>query len=168
MFVDDGELTEICGIEPPSLSTKLVLHVWNRNNYVPEITDLFNVFSTKAYFKNLVMPPKVGSLCRYGNPFRGGTNPVIKYEAAIGTDQLTTDISDFSEVYRPCIPCYNQCSKYNCDSNCDPEEHLKVTFNLTDLNLQPYIVDQNDTGHEYNKTAAYYLTGNCYYKCKCN
>ncbi|VDI27589.1 Hypothetical predicted protein, partial [Mytilus galloprovincialis] len=158
VFVDDGELTEICGIEPPSISTKLVLHVWNRNNYVPEITDLFNVFSTKAYFKNLVMPPKVGSLCRYGNPFRGGTNPVIKYEAAIGTDQLTTDISDFSEVYRPCIPCYNQCSKYNCDSNCDPEEHLKVTFSLTDLNLQPYIVDQNDTGHEYNKTAAYYLT----------
>jgi hypothetical protein len=127
----------MCGIQPPSISTKLVLHVWNHNNYVPGIPDFFNVFSTKAYFKNLIMPPKVGWLCRYGNPFRGGTNPVVMYEAAIGSDKLATDIDDYREVFRPCIPCYSECSRYNCDSNCDPNQQLNVTFTLNDLDLQP-------------------------------
>jgi hypothetical protein len=149
----------MCGIQPPSISTKLVLHVWNHNNYVPGIPDFFNVFSTKAYFKNLIMPPKVGWLCRYGNPFRGGTNPVIMYEAAIGSDKLATDIDDHREVFRPCIPCYSECSRYNCDSNCDPNQQLSVTLTLNDLDLQPYAVGENSTGHQYNKTIVYFLTG---------
>jgi hypothetical protein len=33
------------------------MHVWNRENFIPDITDMFNVFSTKAYFKDLIMPP---------------------------------------------------------------------------------------------------------------
>jgi hypothetical protein len=149
----------MCGFQPLSISAKLVLHVWNHNNYVPSIPDLFNVFSTKAYFKNLIMPPKVGSLCRYGNPFRGGTNPIVIYEAAIGSDRLSTDIEDYRDVYRPCIPCYNECSRYNCDSYCDPDQQLNVNFKLDDLDLQPYAATANSTGHQYNKTLVYFLTG---------
>ncbi|CAC5392346.1 unnamed protein product [Mytilus coruscus] len=118
VYADDEELTEICGIEPPSTSAKLVLHVWNRNNYVPDISDLFNVFSAKAYLKDLIIPPKIGNKCRYGDPFRGGTNP----------------------------------------SDCDLNKHTVVTFTLSDLILEPFILTENETGHQYNKTAMYYTT----------
>ncbi|XP_076076023.1 uncharacterized protein LOC143046845 [Mytilus galloprovincialis] len=158
VFVDDEELTEICGIEPPSTSAKLVLHVWNRNNYVPDISDLFNVFSAKAYFEDLIIPPKIGNKCRYGDPFRGGTNPVIKYEAGIGTEKLQTDVVPYREIYRPCVPCNTQCSLLNCQSDCDLNQHTVVTFTLNDLDLEPFVVAENDTGHEYNKTVIYYET----------
>ncbi|VDI50948.1 Hypothetical predicted protein, partial [Mytilus galloprovincialis] len=158
VYADEEELTEICGIEPPSTSAKLVLHVWNRNNYVPDISDLFNVFSAKAYFKDLIIPPKIGNKCRYGDPFRGGTNPVIKYEAGIGTEKLQTDIVPYREIYRPCIPCNTQCSLSNCHSDCDINQQTLVTFNLSNLALEPFTLAENDTGHMYNKSAIYYTT----------
>ncbi|VDI79784.1 Hypothetical predicted protein [Mytilus galloprovincialis] len=159
VYADDEELTEICGIEPPSTSAKLVLHVWNRNNYVPDISDLFNVFSAKAYFKDIIIPPKIGNKCRYGDPFRGGTNPVIKYEAGIGTEKLQTDVVPYREIYRPCITCNTQCSLSNCHSDCDINQQTLVTFNLSNLALEPFTLAENDTGHIYNKSAIYYTTG---------
>jgi hypothetical protein len=159
VYADNELLTEICGIEPPRSSAMLVLHVWNRNNYVPGVHDLFNIFSTKAYFKNLIIPPKIGNLCRYGNPFRGGNNPVIKYEAGIGTDKVQTNVVPYREVYRPCIPCHSQCSLYNCQTDCDPNLHVDVTFTLTGLDLQPITTAQNETGHDYNQTSVFYMIG---------
>ncbi|CAC5416407.1 unnamed protein product [Mytilus coruscus] len=159
VFVNDEELTELCGIPNLSESAQLVLHVFNRDNFVPDITDKFNIFSTKAYFKNLILPPPAGALCRYGDPFRGGTNPIIKYEVGIGSDKLLTDIEPFSEVIVPCIPCFGECSKYNCDWNCNVDQHVDFRFTLIDLDLTPQVVDVNETGHYYNKTIIYYLTG---------
>ncbi|XP_063408918.1 uncharacterized protein LOC134692399 [Mytilus trossulus] len=150
---------DLCGIPDLSGTTKLVLHVYNRNNYVPEITDVFNIFSTRAVFKNLILPPPTGALCLYGDPFRGGNNPIIKYEIGIGTDKLLTDIEPFREVIEPCIPCFVECSKYNCDQNCNLDKVMDYSFTLTNLNLMPHVMDLNETGHSYNKTIIYYLTG---------
>ncbi|VDI67222.1 Hypothetical predicted protein [Mytilus galloprovincialis] len=157
--INEEEITELCGISHLSKTTKLVLHVFNRDSYVPEITDPFNIFSVKAYFKNLILPPPTGALCRYGDPFRGGTNPIIKYEIGIGTDKFLTDIEPFREVVIPCIPCFGECSRYNCDQDCDQDKLVDYSFTLTDLNLIPYVTDLNETGHSYNKTIIYYLTG---------
>ncbi|XP_076116641.1 uncharacterized protein LOC143084119 [Mytilus galloprovincialis] len=158
VHVDEDQLTRICGIVPLSDSTKLILHVWNRDNFVPDITDMFNVFSTKAYFKDLVMPPAPGSLCRYGDPFRGGTNPILRYEVGIGSDKLLTDIAPFREVIKPCIPCYGECSKYNCDATCNANEYVDMTFTLNNLDLKSVAVVTNDTGHQINKTLIYFFT----------
>ncbi|XP_076087285.1 uncharacterized protein LOC143057777 [Mytilus galloprovincialis] len=159
VYVNDEELTELCGIPDLSETTKLVLHVFNRDNFVPEITDVFNMFSTRAVFKNLILPPPTGALCRYGDPFRGGSNPIIKYEVGIGSDKLLTDIEPFREVIEPCIPCLWECSKYNCDQDCDHNKLMDYSFTLTNLNIAPYVMDLNETGHSYNKSVIYYLTG---------
>jgi hypothetical protein len=74
----------LCGIPEFSSDTKLLFHVFNKNNVVPPLVDLFDVFSTKAYFKNVMMPPSSQFLCRYGDPFYGGTIPIDRYEAGIG------------------------------------------------------------------------------------
>lgn len=159
MDVDGDVLAKICGILPLSASTKLVLHVWNRDNYIPDITDRFNIFSTKAFFRDLVMPPAPQSLCRYGDPFRGGTNPIIHYEVGIGSEKLQTDVAKFTKVTEPCIPCYTECSKYNCDSSCNAKDYKEITFTLTDLDLKSIVMVTNETGHIINKTMVYYFTG---------
>ncbi|CAG2247498.1 unnamed protein product [Mytilus edulis] len=89
----------------------------------------------------------------------GGTNPIIKYKVGIGSDKLLTDVEPFREVIVPCIPCFGECSKYNCDRNCNLDQHVDFRFTLTDLDLTPQVVDVNETGHYYNKTIIYYLTG---------
>ncbi|CAG2204566.1 unnamed protein product [Mytilus edulis] len=159
LYVNDEEITELCGIPDLSETTKLVLHVFNRDNFVPEITDIFNIFSARAVFKNLILPPPTGALCRYGDPFRGGSNPIIKYEVGIGSDKLLTDIEPFRKVIEPCIPCFWECLKYNCDQNCDHNKLVDYSFTLTNLNIAPYVMDLNETGHSYNKSVIYYLTG---------
>ncbi|XP_076086943.1 uncharacterized protein LOC143057517 [Mytilus galloprovincialis] len=159
LYVNDEEITELCGIPDLSETTNLVLHVFNRDNYVPEITDVFNIFSARAIFTNLILPPPTGALCRYGDPFRGGTNPIIKYEVGIGSDKLLTDIVPFRKVIEPCIPCFGECLNYICDQDCDHDKLVDYSFTLTNLNIAPYVMDLNETGHYYNKTVIYYLTG---------
>ena len=79
------------------------MHVWNRNNYVPELSDVFDNWKVKAFFKELVFPPAVGDLCRYGKVFQSGTNPIIRYEAGIGSERGITDIQPFSKVMLSCL-----------------------------------------------------------------
>ncbi|XP_071123199.1 uncharacterized protein [Mytilus edulis] len=158
VFVDGDELTMMCGIPYLSNKAKLVFHVWNRDNTVPENADMFNRFSTKAFFKDLIMPAPQGSLCRYGDPFRGGKNPVIKFEAGIGSEKLLTDVSPFIEILAPCLPCQGMCSKYMCNLACNLNDRTNYVFTLQDTNLAPVKTHVNETGHLENKTLAYYLT----------
>ncbi|KAJ8321023.1 hypothetical protein KUTeg_002610 [Tegillarca granosa] len=159
VFIDGKEITSLCGIPHLSINTKLVLHTWHKHNVLPEIKDYFLGWSTKARFKQLVMPPDVEADCRYGSPFRGGTNAIIKYEAGIGSTKLGTDIADYREVLKPCIPCTTVCTHYNCDPQCDPNVAKLMTFTLTNLSLTPKVLRENATGHSYYEQATYYLTG---------
>ena len=74
------------------------MHVWNRDNYVPELSDVFRTWAVKAVFKDLIFPPKVGELCRYGDVFRSGTNPIVRYEVGLGSQTGITDVLPFTEV----------------------------------------------------------------------
>lgn len=84
VYIDNVICSKICGIPEFSADTKLILHVFNKNNYLPPVDDLFNVYSTKATFKDMIMPPSSTAMCRYGKPFYGGTIPIDRYEAGIG------------------------------------------------------------------------------------
>ena len=46
------------------------------------------------------MPPPESALCRYGKPFRGGTTPIVRYLAGVGSSGLDNldDVVSFSEV----------------------------------------------------------------------
>ncbi|KAL5015119.1 hypothetical protein ScPMuIL_009389 [Solemya velum] len=151
VFIDDEKMTEICGISNLLSSTQLVFHTWSKNNVVPEITDMFNIWTARAIFKDLIMPPALSALCRYGNPFRGGTNPIIRYEAGIGTERGLTDVIDFRKVLGPCQPCLDECSSYSCDFTCQAMSPTLQYIQLEDLNL-------NATNPNSNDTTAYYLT----------
>ena len=102
MFADGLQISEMCGLPPLSTHTKLILHVWNKDNIVPAL-DVFNLWQATAAFRNLVMPPDINALCRYGKPFQGGTNAIVKYEAGIGTSPGAVDMVPFQEVRQKCF-----------------------------------------------------------------
>ena len=98
VYCDDEYLTELGGIPPLSTNTKLFLHLWNRNNVLPPVSNPFDPWSARAIFMTLIMPPAMGSPCRYGDPFRGGTNGIIKYDVGVGTSTMATDVVPFRTV----------------------------------------------------------------------
>ncbi|KAK3101936.1 hypothetical protein FSP39_007496 [Pinctada imbricata] len=98
VYVDDNYLTDVCGVPELSRDTKLFFHVYNKDNYIPNADDAFNLWTTRATFANLILPPTPGLPCRSGDPFRAGTNGIIQYDVGIGSSKLTTDVVTFQKV----------------------------------------------------------------------
>ena len=97
VFIDQVQVSEMCGIPTLSETTQLVLHVWNKNNFLPKL-DIFDLWETHAAFTSLYIPPDIHALCRYGTPFQGGTNAIIQYEAGIGNNKMEDNIVAYREV----------------------------------------------------------------------
>lgn len=98
VYMDDDFLNEICDVPHLSTEALLFLHVFKRLNQLPEHSDKFSVWSARASVSSLVMPPPVGTLCRSGQQFVSFTNPIMKYEAGVGTTSMTDDAAAFREV----------------------------------------------------------------------
>ncbi|KAK3101942.1 hypothetical protein FSP39_007535 [Pinctada imbricata] len=157
VFIDGEYITEVCGAPELSKNTKLFFHVYNKDNYMPVSDDPLNVWTTRATFANLVLPPTLGLPCRLGDPFRGGTNGIIQYDVGIGRSKLTTEIVSFRKVLEPCLPCFYSCSRINCDPSCKTDVTEMKTFTLTGIDLPPKESYSNGT-HTYDVIISYYLT----------
>ncbi|XP_067659895.1 uncharacterized protein [Haliotis asinina] len=157
IYMDGDLISEQCGIPHLSPQTKLYMGVWNDKNYIPETgrdaEGKIQVWSTEASFRDLVMPPEKDKLCRYGDPFKGGNNAIIQYEAAIGSATGLSDVVDFQPVHTPCIPCLKPCDVYTCDSVCDHSTTSQVIISLTNLTLTETSLVDNEF-----KPVIYYLT----------
>ncbi|XP_048258717.1 uncharacterized protein LOC124137708 isoform X1 [Haliotis rufescens] len=139
VYMDGDLLTEQSGIPRLSPGTKLFLGVWNHKNFIPD-TDRdseghLQVWSATASFRDLVMPADKEKLCRYGNPFQGGNNPIVRYEAGIGSASGFSDVLPYQQVHTPCIPCLTPCDMYTCDPACDSSSTDQVKVTLNNLNL---------------------------------
>ena len=97
-YIDGHKRLKLSGIPQLSISTQFIMQVWNRDNYIPELSDVFRTWEVAAKFKDLIFPPEVGKLCRYGAVFQSGTNPIVRYEVGIGSQIGLTDVQPFTEV----------------------------------------------------------------------
>ncbi|XP_067658325.1 uncharacterized protein [Haliotis asinina] len=154
----DGEyISDQCGIPHLSTNTSIFLGIWNHKNYMPATrrdgSDYLRVWEQRATFKNMELPPELGTLCRYGNPFRGGNNAIVRYEAGIGTKSGQDDVVPLRPIHSPCVPCLRPCDTYSCNATCDQSRTEQVRFSLNDLSL-------NETATVNGKTEPipYYLT----------
>ncbi|XP_046562952.1 uncharacterized protein LOC124271845 [Haliotis rubra] len=157
VFMDDDLMTEQCGIPRLSPDTKLFLGVWNHKNYIPDTErdaeGHLKVLSATASFRDLVMPAQKENLCRYGNPFQGGNNAIVRYEAGIGSASGLSDVEPYQQVHTPCIPCLTPCDVYTCDASCDSASTDQVKITLNDLNLTESTVVEGEV-----VPVMYYLT----------
>lgn len=98
VYVDENFINQLCDIPHLSTDTLLFVHLFKKDNILPKAPDAFTPWAAYAEFSHLEMPPPVGTLCRSGQQFRGYSNPIIMYEAGIGTSRLATDVQGFKEV----------------------------------------------------------------------
>lgn len=98
VYVGEDFINQLCDIPHLSTDTLLFVHLFKKDNILPKAVDAFTPWAAYAEFSHLEMPPPVGTLCRSGQQFRGYSNPIIMYEAGIGTSRLATDVVGFKEV----------------------------------------------------------------------
>ncbi|KAL8577054.1 hypothetical protein ACOMHN_049914 [Nucella lapillus] len=98
---------ELCGIPTLGTSTRLALSVWNWKNFLTHPSNnnssssrSIALWQTSATFSNVYIPAPTSSHCRYGDPFRGGQNPIVRFEAGIGSESGLDDVSPFEEVIK--------------------------------------------------------------------
>ncbi|XP_070572595.1 uncharacterized protein [Ptychodera flava] len=159
LFIDDKAVAYISNIYHLSESTQLVMSVWNRLDFVPEITDVFNPQTASASFKYLRLPPSANNLCRYGDPFRGGDNAIEAFLVGVGSERLLDDVVPFTQVDHtgPCVPCVKPCDVFNCQTSCSDTKTSLYHIELNDLDLQPERIEEED-GVNTTVPATYYLT----------
>lgn len=96
--VEDDFISEICDVPQMSTNALLFFHIYKRHNQIPVHEDKYSVWSARASLSGLEMPPAVGSLCRSGPQFIAYSNPIMLYEAAVGTSPSASDAVDFTPV----------------------------------------------------------------------
>ncbi|XP_072048752.1 uncharacterized protein [Amphiura filiformis] len=138
LTIDGILLTALDGIPHLSTSTQLILHVWNKDNVVSSIEDEFNPPKATAYFSDLRIPPESSHPCRYGNPFRAGSSPIVRYLAGIGTERGQVNTVPFKEIASPCIPCLSAsaCNRFQCEDSCNMTQVTSISFSLLPYRLQ--------------------------------
>ncbi|RUS82965.1 hypothetical protein EGW08_009250, partial [Elysia chlorotica] len=156
--IDRGDTAvSLCGLPTLTSNTTLGLTVWNWKNFIPTI-DPSSVFSSlwnaEATFRNMIMPAAKENACRYKRPFRGGNHGFVAFEAGIGSSNLLDDIVPFQRVNDPCIPCVDDCNRYQCNSNCSATTTSTITLTLSGLNLPVNFTDSS--GNE--KPKSYFFT----------
>ena len=102
VYMDEEFINELCDVPQMSSETFMFFHVFKRLNQIPQPDSSFEAWATYATLAGLEMPPPIGTLCRSGLQFRAFTNPVIYYEAGIGTSILTSDTVPFRKVRHNC------------------------------------------------------------------
>ncbi|XP_078695732.1 uncharacterized protein LOC144924477 [Branchiostoma floridae x Branchiostoma belcheri] len=159
LIIDGASLVIMNGIPVFSEHARLTLSVWNRDDFVPDVQDIFTRPEATSFFRNLRFPPSTDNLCRFGDPFRPGTNSVSVFYAGVGTEKMKDDVAPFREVARPCVPCVNSCNKFNCDPDCSNMDTTAFHVRIDDLTLSPNVsFKQLDGMNLTDATAVYYIT----------
>ena len=91
----DGELAAtLHGITQLSSTTRMVLHVFNRNSFIPQLQDSFDPPRVEALFANVSLPRRRSHICDYGQPFFSPSSPMVQFSAGVGTSPGLTDVSE--------------------------------------------------------------------------
>ncbi|XP_070572851.1 uncharacterized protein [Ptychodera flava] len=157
LFIDGRSVVYMSGLVPFSENTQFTILVRNSNGNVASFDDVFNPPSTKASFRNIRFPPSSDALCRFGEPFRSGDNPIIAFYAGIGSGKLMDDVVPFFEVSRPCIPCNSPCVSGTCDKQCSTTEAKRHLVRIDNIELSTNRTVEED-GQLQVVPAVYYIT----------
>lgn len=74
---------------------RIVLHISNKQGYIPPPPNAFEVLQVQAVFGNVSLPVRAGHICDYGSPFFSHRSPIVEFRAAVGTQPGQDDVVEF-------------------------------------------------------------------------
>ncbi|XP_070573735.1 uncharacterized protein [Ptychodera flava] len=157
LYIDGRSVVYMSGLVPFSENTQFTIFVRNSNGNVASFDDVFNPPSTTASFRNIRFPPSSDALCRFGEPFRSGDNPIIAFYAGIGSEKLMDDVVPFFEVNHPCVPCSSPCVSGICDEHCSTTVAKRHFVRIDNIELSTNRTVEED-GQLQVVPAVYYIT----------
>ena len=95
LYIDGSLETSLFGLPAFSDNTRIVLHLFNKQGYIPPVSSVFDIPRVQAVFRNVSLPLSVGHLCDYGNPFFSRGSPVVEFRAGAGRRPGGDDVVEF-------------------------------------------------------------------------
>ena len=134
--------------ELPELTAEkaqFLLHAWNKNRKVLPFTNPFAPPVIYSYFRprtlNTAEIESKASIKSKGKPFIHINSPILEFEIGVGTSPDSTDVLNFTSIFKPCIPCNTPCAIHYCNSTCfnisndNTTDYSVYSFTVTNLNL---------------------------------
>ena len=104
VFINDVLTLALHDVPFFTTSGKLILHMFNREGYLPECVGECASDPPKisASFSDVSLPSETNNTCSYGLPFHSWGSPVVEFKAGIGTAPYQSDIKPLEvkkEIY---------------------------------------------------------------------
>ena len=94
LYIDGTIVATLQGLPIFSNFTRMVLHVFNRQGFLPTFDSSLDSPTVEAIFANVSLPSRVNHLCEYGLPFYNEHSPIVEFMAGVGTAPSSTDIEE--------------------------------------------------------------------------
>lgn len=94
LYIDRELVATIHGVTELSNNTRLILHVFNRNGFIPTVQDPFNLPTVEAVFANVSLPLQRSHICDSGRPFYSPSSPIVQFSVGVGSSPGLSDIRD--------------------------------------------------------------------------
>ena len=103
LYIDDQLIATLQGIAALSNETRIILHAFNRNGFVPEILDEFDPPRVESVFVNVSLPSLRSQVCDSGQPFYSPSSPIVQFSVGVGTSPGLTDITGLEVYIHTCV-----------------------------------------------------------------
>ena len=94
LYIDGELVVTLHGVAELSSTTHMVLHVFNRAGFVPEVEDPFNPPRVEAVFGNVSLPLQIGHVCDSGRPFYSIPAPIVEFSVGVGSSPGLDDVRE--------------------------------------------------------------------------
>ena len=93
VYIDDQLTASLHGITSLSNNTQMTVHVYNRNGFVPSISEDGYFPRVETIFANVSLPRQHRlHICDFGRPFYSATSPITQFSVGVGTSPEHTDV----------------------------------------------------------------------------
>ena len=112
LYINGELMATLHGVTELSSNTRMILHVFNRNGFIPSIQDTFNLPRVEAVFSNVSLPLQRSHICDSGRPFYSPSSPIVQFNVGVGSSPGLTDVRELEVCQYPiacteitdCIP----------------------------------------------------------------
>lgn len=94
LSIDEELIASLHGVAELTNYTRMVLHVFNRDGFIPEVEDTFNPPKVEAVFANVSLPLLRSNICDSGQPFCSVSSPIVQFSVGVGTSPGLTDVRE--------------------------------------------------------------------------
>ncbi|KAK3085116.1 hypothetical protein FSP39_024684 [Pinctada imbricata] len=134
-------------------------YTWNKDDYKPPITDIFEFFKSSAEVSDIRVPIEQDKACLHGTGFYDPDSGIKEIWVGVSDSLNSTDnVAKMTKYKENCVICKQGCD-FGCDKKCVPNNFDILPIKLHHLNLESSVFNQTNISQtiDIGNTTTYYM-----------